>query len=527
MDDTRGVSSSMFPSEQPIGKQSASLFAAIAVLICYVVVWLNRESAPTAFAGSHRIFEPRWLTRLRFIRNSRSIINQGYSKFKDTIFKVHKVDADIIIVPPKYVEEIRRLSRDTGRSIEPFIHDFAGELLGGLNFLESDLQTRVVQQKLTPNLKIIVPVMEDEMHYALASELDSCLDGSKHWVSVDMVQMLSRIVSRISARIFLGRKHCRNDLWLKTTAEYTENLFVTGTLLRFVPRMLRIWVAPLFPSFRHLQQNRQAARRIISEILKDHELETRDKTCNNGDPCPDILTLMFQAAQGHEKDIEDIAQRTLLLSLSSIHTTALTMTQALYDLCAYPQYLDPIKQEISETLQSEGSWSKAMLDKLHTMNSLLRESQRLNPVFLLTFNRILHYPVTLSNGIHLPKGTRVAAPSDAVLNDPELVPGPHPAYTFDPFRYLYPTSSGSANTLTKTNFQTTSLHNMAFGYGKYACPGRAYVANEIKLVMGHLLMHYDFKFPPGSKRPVNSTVDTDMYPDLGARLLVRKREGQE
>ncbi|KAG8631970.1 hypothetical protein KVT40_001110 [Elsinoe batatas] len=522
MDDTRSLHST-YDSVRSVDKQPAWALATIAVVVCYVIARHNRKSVPAASAGSHSIFEPTWLDRLRFIRDSRTVIERGYSKFKDTIFKVHKVGADIIIVTPKYVEEIRRLSRDTGRSIEPFIHDFAGELLGGLNFLESDLQTRVVQQKLTPNLKTIVPVMEDEMHYALARELNSCLDGSAHWVKVDMIHMLSRIVSRISARVFLGPKHCRNDLWLTTTAEYTENLFLTGTLLRFVPRMLRKWVAPLLPSYKHLQQNRQDARRIISEILNDHQLGTHDKVSKNGDPYPDILTLMFQAAQGKEKDIEDIAQRTLLLSLSSIHTTALTMSQAIYDLCAYPQCLDPIKQEIAETLQSEGSWSKAMLDKLHTMDSLLRESQRLSPVFLLTFNRILHNPVTLSNGIHLPKGTRIAAPSDAVLNDLSLVPGPHPADTFDPFRYMIRDTDEPAKT-SKTNFQTTSLQNMAFGYGKYACPGRFYVANEIKLVMGHLLMHYEFKFPPGMERPVNSTVDTDMYPDLGARLLVRKRK---
>nr|CAP07652.1 P450 monooxygenase [Sphaceloma manihoticola] len=524
MDDTTSPYST-YHSVRSIRNQSAWALAPIAVFICYVVLRHNRKSVPAASAGSHSILEPLWLARLRFIRDSRFIIGQGYSKFKDTIFKVTKVGADIIVVAPKYVEEIRRLSRDTGRSVEPFIHDFAGELLGGLNFLESDLQTRVVQQKLTPNLKTIVPVMEDEMHYALVSELDSCLDGSEHWTRVDMIHMLSRIVSRISARIFLGPKYCRNDLWLKTTAEYTENLFLTGTLLRFVPRMLQKWIAPLLPSFRQLQENRQAARKIISEILTDHQPEKHDETSDNGDPYPDILTLMFQAARGKEKDIEDIAQHTLLLSLSSIHTTALTMTQALYDLCAYPQYLDPVKHEIADTLQSEGSWSKAMLDKLHMMDSLLRESQRLSPVFLLTFNRILHTPLTLSNGIHLPKGTRIAAPSDAILNDPSLVPGPQPADTFDPFRYINH-STGDAKK-TKTNFQTTSLQNMAFGYGKYACPGRFYVANEIKLVLGHLLMHYEFKFPPGMGRPVNSTVDTDMYPDLGARLLVRKRKMEE
>ena len=55
---------------------------------------------------------------------------------------------------------------------------------------------------------------------------------------------------------------------------------------------------------------------------------------------------------------------------------------------------------------------------------------------------------------------------------------------------------------------------MAFGYGKYACPGRFYASNEMKLVLANLLLLYDFKLPDGAERPLNISVDSDMIPDL-------------
>ena len=70
----------------------------------------------------------------------------------------------------------------------------------------------------------------------------------------------------------------------------------------------------------------------------------------------------------------------------------------------------------------------------------------------------------------------------------------------------------------------TDSRNMAFGYGKYACPGRFYASNEMKLVLAHLLLRYDIKLPDGHGRPKNFTFDSDMFPDPRARLLIKRRE---
>ncbi|KAK8030950.1 ent-kaurene oxidase [Apiospora arundinis] len=39
---------------------------------------------------------------------------------------------------------------------------------------------------------------------------------------------------------------------------------------------------------------------------------------------------------------------------------------------------------------------------------------------------------------------------------------------------------------------------MAFGYGKHACPGRFFAANEIKLILAHILLQYDLRMPDGA-----------------------------
>ena len=110
------------------------------------------------------------------VENIRHLITHNLVKFKDSMFQVRRIGADILILSPSYINEIRKLSQDTTRSVEPFIHDFVGDYTQGMVFLQSDLQNRVIQQRLTPNLGSLTPVMKTELESAARKELPSC-DG--------------------------------------------------------------------------------------------------------------------------------------------------------------------------------------------------------------------------------------------------------------------------------------------------------------------------------------------------------------
>ncbi|KAF4429603.1 ent-kaurene oxidase, partial [Fusarium austroafricanum] len=484
-------------------------------VISLLTSYSSTVNAP--FVGYRSFLEPTWLVRLRFVWRGRSIVSEGYEKFKSSIFQVRKLGTDIVIIPPNYIDEVRKLSHDKTRSVEPFINDFVGEYTRGMVFLQSDLQNRVIQQKLTPKLLSLTRVMKEELDFSLHKEIPVTKDDE--WVEVDIATIMVRIISRISARVFLGPDHCRNEEWLNTTAEYSESLFITGFILRIVPNFLRPFVAPLLPSYRTLLRNVSSGRRIISGILRSRE--TQDGLTEGENQ--DILSWMTEAATGEERALDNISQRILILSLASIHTTAMTMTHAIYDLCARPQYFEPLRKEIDDVVRGEG-WDKTALNRLHKLDSFLKESQRFNPVFLLTFNRIFHQSMELSDGTNLPRGTRVAIPAHAMLQDSAHVPGPASPMEFDGFRYSDIRSTSGYGQ--KYLFSMTDTSNMAFGYGKYACPGRFYASNEMKLTLAILLLHYDFKLPDGKDRPRNITIDTDMIPDPRARLFVRKRSAK-
>jgi hypothetical protein len=62
----------------------------------------------------------------------------------------------------------------------------------------------------------------------------------------------------------------------------------------------------------------------------------------------------------------------------------------LYRLLSNPEYIEPLRQEVDAVIREEG-WTKAGIDKMYKIDSLLRETQRFDG-----FSSRLLYPFLAS-----------------------------------------------------------------------------------------------------------------------------------
>lgn len=70
---------------------------------------------------------------------------------------------------------------------------------------------------------------------------------------------------------------------------------------------------------------------------------------------------------------------------------------------------------------------------------------------------------------------------------------------------------------------STSPSHLGFGHGLHACPGRFFAANEIKVLLCHLLLKYDIRMIDGYvPRPRVSGFHVNVDPE--ARLSIRRRQ---
>ncbi|EAS32065.3 cytochrome P450 monooxygenase [Coccidioides immitis RS] len=472
-------------------------------------------SVKAPYVGYESSWEPTWLISRRFSREAPGLIEYGYQRYRDSIYKLSRRDSDILVIPHKFVDELRSLPEEHICAMEAHIQTLLGPITGTDILLDGDLHTKVLQTKLTPNLGHLIGPLKEELEFAMSMELPDCKD---EWVEIQMHGIIRRFVARLSARAFTGPIACRNEEWVAANTAYPTNIFTTIGPLRMFPSFMRSSVAPFLSSYWRIRSNIATAKRVIVPIINQRRRDEASGDPNYEKP-KDLLQWMLDTAKPKDAAPASLAHRLLALSLGSLNTTTTAAVQTLYDICNHPEYFEPLREELLDSLTANGGWDKATLSKLHGFDSFMKESQRVNPPSYLSFNRVVRKPLTLSDGTRFPKGTHFGMPAYSILQDPSIVENPT---EFDGFRYKkIRQQPKEAN---KHQYASTDSNNIHFGHGKYACPGRFYASHVVKLIVGHLILEYDFKFPEGKCRPQNLNIDENVYPDPSATLLIRRRQ---
>ncbi|TGJ85026.1 hypothetical protein E0Z10_g3717 [Xylaria hypoxylon] len=417
--------------------------------------------------------------RLRFRNDAVAMLQQGYRQFKGRPWYIPSPLGERLMLPSKYVEEIKTAPVDEVDFVATFFEMFEGKYttMGS----RSTLHPRTAKHDLNHYMaRILEPVAEE-----IQDAFDAHLPATDEWRAINVHHAMVQIVARVSSRMFGGTELSQNQGWVDATINFALDGFVG--------------------SDSSCPQGRRAA-------------SGSGWVDNAGEAPADFLQWMVENAEGKEKEDSFIAQIQLKLSFAAIHTSAAAPTQLLYDLCAMPQYIQPLIDEINQVKQnlSGGGFDKRALGKL------------------ITFERFVQRPHTFSDGFHIPAKTQIGVPTQAISMDPEIYTNPK---DFDGFRFSnlrdhIEIREGNDNNkkaaeMGKLAYASSNHESMAFGYGRHACPGRWFAGNEIKMIMVYLLENYEFQFPGGKSglenRPPSMNYETQYLPNTQATVEFRKR----
>ena len=132
------------------------------------------------------------------------------------------------------------------------------------------------------------------------------------------------------------------------------------------------------------------------------------------------------------------------------------------------------------------------------------------------FKRRVLEPLTLSDGLYLPPGTHIEMAIVPIQRDNTEDPD-----RFDGLRYYRMRLDPSQ--AQRHQFATTDNYTLHFGHGKFGCPGRFMASNSIKMILGQLLIDYDFKFPDGQIRPESLPAFEYSFPNPHGKIVFRER----
>ncbi|KAJ6578740.1 cytochrome P450 [Mycena vulgaris] len=495
-----------------------SLYGVVAVIS---LVWLrNTVYAPKhsipAIIGSKGLLSS-YAAAFRFLHSPMDVVQEGYDQYRDGVFRVPRLFRwDYVVSGGKRVSEVGAAPASVLSFYEGVGEGVQAHYTMGHQLLTNPYHQLTVRTSLTRNLGRRFPEVKDEIECAFDEVL--ALQGAD-WKVVSVLPAIMKIVSRTSNRLFVGAPLCRNTVYLDLNIDNTIDVVVRGQILGLFPEFLKPIVAPLIVTRKkRMRQMLKFVGPMIEERLAKEEELGPDWP---GKP-NDLISWLLEIAKGDQRTPTDIASRILAINMAAIHTSSMALTHALFDLTAYPEHIEPMREEAERVTREEG-WTKSALNGMHKIDSFLRESQRLRGNGPATMVRKVVHPdgFAFSDGVVIPYKSFITVSARPVHYDPTIYDR---ADVFDGFRFSRIRDAKPTEGVFNKQMVSTGSDHLAFGHGAHACPGRFFAATELKAMLAHVLLTYDVKAEVEGVRPPDYNNAMIPMPNPTAGILMRKRE---
>ncbi|KEQ78830.1 putative P450 monooxygenase [Aureobasidium pullulans EXF-150] len=466
-------------------------------------------------------------SKVSSISRSRYLLYEGYRML--TPFAIPQFNGDpVLILPPSYMKDIITRS-DLDVSL-PLVaeHNTAARYTGDEYIVRNPVHVDLVKRQLNRHLKCLTADIADELTLGFLEQW-----GSGQYKSVPLYTSCMKIVSRGANRVFCGADlcRCRNPNFLEHSRRYTQNIFAAAALINLAPAWLRPMISPFatYPASRQLEYCKAIAVPLIETRLK----AAHGAFISQNDALQWLIEDCIKRGDAVELDPVMLCRRLLRLNMAAIHTTSISITNAILDLYTSPEttrFVGGLREECERTLAAHGGvWNKEGIDALVRTDSAIKESMRLRSFGLIGTNRIITNPcgLDLDGKIHIPFGVQVATPIDAIHRDATFYERPevYDAFRFSQSRFAnqvyHHGPDGSRPSQSTPDLTTTSDTFLVFGHGRHACPGRFFASQEMKLMLAHVVLNYEVEIK--GPRPENRDIGTASLPDNTVQIAVRPR----
>ncbi|KAH6982362.1 cytochrome P450 [Ilyonectria sp. MPI-CAGE-AT-0026] len=444
---------------------------------------------------------PLWQATWRNTRDFKAATLLAYEKYRDQACIVPLAGSGNMILLPAsqtqfVIDQPYSVLSMHDKTIETLQTDYT---VMEPTLIRNPLHNKIIVTTLTSQIGNLVPALAEETAWGLEHYWGT---DTKEYREVCVYDTMRRIIGIVTNRIFVGLPTSRDPALLDAGMAYAQDVPVSSELLRLFPETIR----PKLDG-RQADPDKKALKPEPNDFLQWSIKQAKE----SGNPS--------------HWDPKTLAGRVLLLNFASIHTSSFAITSAILDLVSSKkEYIDELRAEISSVLAEHGGqWNKRALAKAEKLDSAMRESQRLNSFVTVGLGRLVvaEKGLTTPNGVHIRKGLITYVPGYAVHQDPKIYPEPE---KYKPFRFSEKRADEDTQYVKRARQQwaTTSNDYLAFGHGRDACPGRFFAAAELKLMLAHLVMHYDFELQ--ETRPRNTWFALNRVPPMKATVKIRRRE---
>lgn len=151
--------------------------------------------------------------------------------------------------------------------------------------------------------------------------------------------MVHHITSKVVNRAPVGVHLCRNEEWLQTSLGYTVDAFTISGELRPLSWFYHPVAYLKLDARKSVKRHLETATRLIKPLVEERQRADSKHV--------DVVQWMVAHAETKRDRLPaELAHKTLFLCLASIASSSMGVTHALYDLCAMPEYIPILREEV-------------------------------------------------------------------------------------------------------------------------------------------------------------------------------------
>ncbi|KAH7086118.1 ent-kaurene oxidase [Paraphoma chrysanthemicola] len=418
--------------------------------------------------------------RAKFLAGAKALYKEGHDKFKASPYRMQTLDEDQIVLPLSMLSELRKAPEE----VLSFYDMFSKGLEETYTYVDIAFLPQVVdtiKRDLTPKLSKITSSISNEVD----ATLDAYLPSHNEWTEINTSQTALDIIAKISAHLFIGSGVANEAGYLDCTKNFTVHLGEATKAIKGTRVWLRPLLAPRLPEVKRLLETRRSLRTYVQHVIDEREAKREDP---NWVPPEDMMQWLLNRADRHEDStLEDCTAAQVLLILGTINASMLTLIAILHTLAVTPEYLEPLREEIRNTLNSDGSIPISAMKEFGKLDSYFKEVGMHFPVIIEPYFRRVRKGLTLSNGQYLPPGVAIVI-ANPLITDRQYE-------NFDGFRHYKLRETSAQKDKPQHRWLIANESEFRWGYDNHVCPGRFYAHNLLKIILARLIEKYDIKMP--------------------------------
>lgn len=425
-------------------------------------------------------------------------------------------DADIVrwrsgprqvfaITHPDYIEHVMRKHAD--RYMKSVEYQLVSTVLGRSLFTDDGPTWKRHRSMLNPffsrrQLNAMIDLMVDPIDHYLAT-LEEQGDGFE----LEMVADMTMLTLDVVGTALFGRE-------LGSVAKKMGDAVTTGLRLGEIAARLTLVAAPpawavklvghtvhhaplLPPPLDRAQYTMRVIDQMVDEVLEH-------RTASPDPDAQDLLGMLLRA-RDEEGTLTGrrVRDEAVTFMIAGHETTANGMAWMWYLLALNAKARDRMLEEIDTVLGGRPPTAEDVQNLPWTSACFQEALRYFSPIWVVPRTAIADDDI---DGYHIPKGSTVLVPVNAVHHDARFWDDPE---RFDPERFL------------PENANHHRYAYLPFGVGQRICIGRTFALMEAVLITAMMSQRYTFDVVPG--HPVQPEATLTLRPRDGVRMVARKR----